>query len=373
MDGAKPKTAIATVAKVVAGISLLIVPFNLGAFAVGEFGAFFALSCAQVVTGGFATLLAIVALIGEKPKPPTMMIITLIAGVLLGLGGLVALLALAAVASLGGAWGRPLRVRGRILHPNLRAGADWTQGARPTVTDLDMPTRIALEALWLHDAQKEHASVPAFSRISWQLAAVGAPAELLEWSHQAAMEEIDHARRCFALAAGYGGRSHTVEAMPDLLIGGLDTKGDPLVVMALESLKDGCLLEDFNSDVAGECEKACLDPATKDVLARITREERSHAELSWSMVAWLAERGGDRVRDALEKAGRELESIPRPTAVSGEKAPLVAAANPAKLRAHGRIEDARWAELWTVRIRETRVRLTALLLGEAKATLSRAA
>ena len=39
--------------------------------------------------------------------------------------------------------------------------------------------------------------------------------------------------RCFALAAGYGGRTHTVEPMPDLLLGGataLDwAAGDPLV------------------------------------------------------------------------------------------------------------------------------------------------
>ena len=43
---------------------------------------------------------------------------------------------------------------------------------------LAIPRRAALEALWLHDAQKEHASVPAFSRISWMLAAVGAPADV---------------------------------------------------------------------------------------------------------------------------------------------------------------------------------------------------
>jgi hypothetical protein len=71
-------------------------------------------------------------------------------------------------------------VRGKILHPRLRGGADWTLGARPDVSRLDRPTRAALEALWLHDAQKEHASVPAFSRVSWMLAAVGAPAELGE-------------------------------------------------------------------------------------------------------------------------------------------------------------------------------------------------
>jgi hypothetical protein len=109
------------------------------------------------------------------------------------------------MAGLGGGWGRPLRIRGRQLHPELREGADWTSGDRPDASDLDAATRKALAALWLHDAQKEHASVPAFSRIAWMLAAVGAPAELMAWSHKAALEEIEHAQKCFALAAGYDG------------------------------------------------------------------------------------------------------------------------------------------------------------------------
>ena len=73
------------------------------------------------------------------------------------------------------------------------------------------------------------------------LVAVGAPPTLVEQSRpMQALEGIDHARRCFALAAGYGGRSHTVDAMPDLLVGGLDLHGDPLVHLAVESIKDGC-------------------------------------------------------------------------------------------------------------------------------------
>ncbi|MFT3767994.1 MAG: hypothetical protein QM820_21295 [Minicystis sp.] len=285
-------------------------------------------------------------------------------GLLVGLGGPIGLFfgyIFKDGFNLGGAWGRPLRLRGRILHPNLRGGADWTRGDRPNVTGLDAATRAALEALWLHDAQKEHASVPAFGRIGWLLAAVGAPAELLEGAHQAAMEEIDHARRCFALAAGYGGRSHSVEAMPDLLVGGLDLGGDPRVVMAVESLQDGCLLEDFNADVAARCAEVCMDPAVKDVLLRIAREERSHAEFSWQVLAWLLDRGGDRVLRAVEEAMTKLGDVPRPTAVSGEKLPLVERANPDQLRAHGRIPDEIWARLWSVRLSATEERVRSLV------------
>ena len=260
----------------------------------------------------------------------------------------------------GGAWGRPLRIRGRQLHPNLRDGADWTRGDRPDPTGLDEATRRALAALWLHDAQKEHASVPAFSRVSWMLAAVGAPAELLAGAHQAAMEEIEHTRLCFALAAGYEGRSRTVEAMPDLLLG-MDFGPDPLVTLAVESLEDGCLLEDYNADVAAECASVCTDPVTRGVLQTIAVEERSHADYSWEVLAWVLERDRARVLPAIEQALQRLHEYPRPTAVSEDKRDLVANADAEALRAHGRLPDARWASIWQQRLEQTTTRVHALL------------
>ncbi len=270
---------------------------------------------------------------------------------------------------LGGAWGRPLRLRGRVLHPELRAGSDWTRGDRPDVTSLDAPTRAALEALWLHDAQKEHASVPALARVSWLLAAVGAPADLVEAVHVAVLEEIEHARLCFALAAGYGGRSHTVEPMPELLVGGLDLGGDPLVRIAVESLNDGCLLEDFNADVARVCAGVCRDAVVLGVLEKITREERSHAELSWRLLDFALERGGVRVERAIEKALAGLERTARPTAASRVNRELSAHADEIAMRAHGRLADAEWGALWNERLAETRRRVEAMLGRERAAAV----
>lgn len=278
--------------------------------------------------------------------------LTWVTGLLPLAGGLV---------GLGGAWGRPLRLKGRQRHPELREGADWTEGARPNPAGLDAGTRAALEALWLHDAQKEHASVPAFTRVSWLLAAVGAPAELLAACHRAAIEEIEHTQRCFALAAGYAGRSFTVEAMPELLLGGLSLSGDPLVTLAVESLNDGCQLEDFNADVAARCAAVCEEPVTREVLARIAREERSHAEFSWAVLTWALARDPQRVAPQVLRALETLDEVPRPTAVSREKAALVMAADPASLRRHGRLSDAEWGDAWTERLVRTRTRAQALL------------
>jgi hypothetical protein len=199
------------------------------------------------------------------------------------------------------------------------------------------------------------------------LAALGAPAELMEWSHRAALEEIEHTRVCFALAAGYAGRSYTVQPMPELLDGGLDLEGNPLEVLASESLGDGCQLEDFNADVAAECAEACEEPATRGVLERIAREERTHADFSWALVAWLLQRDRARVQPALEKALANLERYRRPTAVSWDKRALVARADHRSLRAHGRLPDVRWGELWDQRLVQT-CRRTRSLLSLARAS-----
>lgn len=315
------------------------------------------LAVAQLVCGVTATVAAIRLrrATGRSGMGPGVLGVFSALGAVVGWAGGMFLGLLAA----GGGWGRPLRVRGRQTHPGLRAGADWTRGQRPDPAGLDEPTRRALEALWLHDAQKEHASVPAFARVSWLLAAVGAPAELLAWSHRAALEEIEHAQLCFALAAGYAGRSHTVLPMPELL-GALDLEGDALAVLAAESLADGCQLEDFNADIAAECAAVCEEPATRAVLQQIAREERSHAEFSWAVIAWLIESAGDTVRLALERALARLPDYARPTAVSWHKRGLVARADAASLRKHGRLPDERWGEVWQARLAATTARARAL-------------
>lgn len=363
-------------------ICWLIIPINFGVFWIPFSGsghsndALYVVFGVLCVTQFIAGIIAIVS--GAKyvsfAKRNAMSggpgVARIILGVIGGLGGPVGgVLGLIGIglSGIGGAWGRPLRVKGRQLHPELREGADWTQGDRPDASRLDQPTRAALEALWLHDAQKEHASVPAFSRISWMLAAVGAPAELMRWANRAAMEEIDHAQRCFALAAGYGSRTFTVEPMPDLLLGGLGDVKDPLVTLAVESLKDGCLLEDFNADVAAKCARVCEEPVTRDVLERIAREERSHADFSWALLDWLLLTHRERITPALLEACDELERVQRPTNATPEKQQLIERADALQLRRHGRLEDHEWADAWNTRLTLTRERITERLALRAAA------
>jgi hypothetical protein len=263
-----------------------------------------------------------------------------------------------------GAWGRPLRVRGRQLHPELRRGSAWARGARPEPHDLDDRHRRALEALWLHDAQKEHASVPAFARVAWLLAAVGAPPELHRRVLAAGIEEIDHAERCFALAAGYGGRSHAADGMPELALG-IEPVEDPLGTLVRESVLDGMLLEGFNADVAEACAAGSREPVTRALLEQIGREERDHAAVSREIVAWPLAAHSDRARRAVHDALEAIPRYPRPTAVSAGKAGLLVGTDPAVLRAHGRLPDAAWATAWDARAATTIAELRAAVATAA--------
>jgi hypothetical protein len=129
----------------------------------------------------------------------------------------------------------------------------------------------------------------------------------------------------------------------------------------VESLTDGCLLEDFNADVAAACESVCEEVVVKDVLARIAREERSHAAFSWDLLEWLVERGDAGVRRAVTNAVATLVATPRPTAVSRPNAAAVARADAALMRAHGRIPDDEWQVLWSSRVADTRLRAERIL------------
>ena len=131
--------------------------------------------------------------------------------------------------------------------------------------------------------------------------------------------------------------------------------------LAAESLEDGCLLEDFNADVAAACAAAGTEPVTRAVLQQIAREERSHAEFSWAVLAWTLERSPAPVRAAVAKSQRALDAIARPRAVSRALWLSVARADAASLRRHGRIPDQQLVPLWTERVAATRARLQALL------------
>ncbi len=201
--------------------------------------------------------------------------------------------------------GRPLRVGGKPVTAPVAPGEGWnSDGALPDVASLSPAARAALAATWTESARAEHASVPAFSRLSLALMALGAPARLVEAAHRAALDEIEHARRAFALAGRYSGAPVAPGELAELRFAPTATP-DGLPELARESLLDGCLNEGLAAAVAADAAARAGDPAVRDTLAAIAHDEASHADLAWEVVGWCCEQSGVELHRALRQALRD--------------------------------------------------------------------
>jgi hypothetical protein len=271
-----------------------------------------------------------------------------------------------------GGWGRPLRVgfRRRAITPGVRVSTEWANGPRPDVRALSPDARALLRDLWLHDARKEHASVPAFGRVAWQLVALGAPADLVKRAHQSSIQEIDHAERCFALASSYAGEDLGVQPMPELLTVGAALPRDPeraLEQVATEALIDGALLEDYNAELAATALPDVTDAAAREALIRVVEDEREHARLAWDIVAFCVERGGPRVVKALRQSFAKLAEDPVSLYADDLAARVAAFEEPGVLAAHGRVRADVIATVFRARKAYAAERLAAIVDGSSSA------
>lgn len=200
--------------------------------------------------------------------------------------------------------GRPLRRKGRTITAGEEEGGEWAGEAVPEPGALPPEERERLGRRWLDDALSEHASVPAFAQLSLHLAALGAPPELLERTHRAALDEIRHARLCFSLASRYAGRPLAPKPIPLLLAA--DPEPMTLARLASESLLDGCLIEGANAAEARKALETETDPAVGRALSIIAADEERHAELAWDILEWALKIGDADVRDAVLATAERL-------------------------------------------------------------------
>jgi len=224
---------------------------------------------------------------------------------------LVAALITIGILSIGSGWlgggdeaipGRALRIRKRIVKAPVTRADAWQSPATPATTPdvgaLSPDARAACTAGWTDAARGEHASVPAFSRLSLTLMAMGAPSRLVEGAHCAALDEIEHTRLAFGLAAVYAGAEVAPGALDELMTAPAVT-AESLPDLAEESLVDGCLLEEIAAEAARAAAARATDPVVRAALATIARDEATHAELAWDVVAWCCEDGGVDLRRRL--------------------------------------------------------------------------
>jgi len=196
-----------------------------------------------------------------------------------------------------GSKGRVLRVRSRAQLAELATGDGWSDDPITLQQPLVGRARDAIGELWLLTARMEHASVAAFSQLSLHLAALGAPSRLVERTHRAALEEIRHARRCFAIVRAITGVEHTAGPIVALQT----SRPAPIdrARLALGSLIDGCLAEGIAADVAARGAATADEPAIRNALTMIAHDEAGHAELAWDVLAWALAHGDGDLHEAV--------------------------------------------------------------------------
>ena len=236
----------------------------------------------------------------------------------------------------GACCGRPFTVAGRARVAEAVADGSWLVPCEPV--RLDDVTRAALAAVWRADALMEHASVASFARATLAMMAAGAPADLLADTQRAAVDEVDHARRCFTLASRYGGAAEG--AGPLDLRGALDAMDLP--AFAVATLREGCVGETLAAWTAAAQRERATDPVVREALTAIAADETRHAELAWRTVAWCLRVGGPRVRAALDVAARGLADG---SAANGPFSDPPAGVDAGAWAAHGRLDAATQASL----------------------------
>lgn len=209
--------------------------------------------------------------------------------------------------------GRPLRVRSEPRFAMAASRTDWASGPAPRPIP-DEVLRAELAAGWTAAGLGEHAAVAAFAKLVLDLVAHGAPPDLIRRSLEAALDEVRHAERAFAVASAYAGRP----VGPGPLSDGAPT---PLAALAAETWVDGVIGESVSADVLGELAERSADPVVAGVLREASGDERVHTALARDVVTWACK---DRAAAAAVQAARAPSRPAVPPLVPGVDADALA-------------------------------------------------
>jgi hypothetical protein len=163
---------------------------------------------------------------------------------------------------------------------------------------LTVGEREELARAWAADALLEHASIASFARFSLELLSLGAPASLVESAQRAALDEIGHARSCFALASRFDVRR--VGPGP-LAMHGLEL-GRGLAELAVAVFHEGCVGETLAAALARRQLGVAVDEQCRTTLREIARDEAEHSLLAWRFLRYAVDRGGKQVVESLREA-----------------------------------------------------------------------
>jgi hypothetical protein len=212
------------------------------------------------------------------------------------------------VVNSGGCCGRPFLVAGVARQAEAIPGRDWlAPGCEATdsavLSDVE---RAELRQAWLADALLEHASIASFARFTLELLSLGAPAHLVEASQRAGLDEVRHARACFALASRFAEQPLGPSALP---MQGVELAATP-AALAVAALREGCIGETLAAALARAQLEVVGDEACRTALEMIAHDEAQHSLLAWRTVKHALELGGAEVARALRAALAEGAPLP---------------------------------------------------------------
>ncbi|MEM6989196.1 MAG: ferritin-like domain-containing protein [Myxococcota bacterium] len=182
--------------------------------------------------------------------------------------------------------GRPFIVADEHRTAPMRRGGGWcepSQTLADSLRTLSPELRDHVAQHWIRSGLAEHASVASFARFIMQLLALGAPSDLVEQAQSAVADEIDHARRCFAVASQYAEQRVGPGRLP--MDAALDGDQD-LVSVTAAVIREGCIGETLAAAEVAEAAQWAEHPELRDTLSAIADDELRHAALAWRFVEW---------------------------------------------------------------------------------------
>lgn len=209
---------------------------------------------------------------------------------------------------LDGAWdcqttncaiGRPLSCEGEARKAPLARVAGWSEAITLRLPE-DAARRERLAQRWADIAAMEHASVASFARFTLELMALGAPAELLFATQQAAADEVRHAQLGYGIASALAGQ--TLGPGPLSLQGIAPATERRAFARAL--LTEACVGESLGAAEAMEAAAGCADPGLRRALEAVAADEARHAALAWRALGWVLQ-GSDAALRAELRADAE--------------------------------------------------------------------
>lgn len=169
--------------------------------------------------------------------------------------------------------GRPVSVGGRFLTPDVIAQLATARTAEDR----------AVRDHFTRSARFEYSSVWTFLRLAAELEAVGAPAHLIAAALDAADDEVRHAEMCAREAGGLQlAPLSMLAAQPRFT----QRTTAALAILANEAWAEGCLNEGAAAEEARIASHEAQG-AVRETLATIARDEATHAELAWAVLAWV--------------------------------------------------------------------------------------